>query len=361
MAAQQWQAQYIYDKADSTMRLADLQFASATRGVAVGMIETRSGRRFVEGRKYVAVVTADGGAHWDLVPVKDPPISLFFLNEQRGWMVTTKGIWVTTEAGKSWRKLEKSPKDIERVCFLDENHGYAVGSNQGVFVTHDAGKSWEPLPEAKKLPGNRQYSRFNWISFATPQLGIITGRNVPPDPRAPKFPGWMDPESAVAHRELPHLSLALQTQDGGKTWKSSSSSIFGAISRVRFTGPTTGISLIEYSEAFMFPSEVFRLRWPEGGSESIFRDKDCGITDVWLMPDGKAYLAGVRFRGRLRAAGPGKVEVLESNGGTWRYMDVDYRAVASRAYLAGAEGHLWLATDEGMILRLVDAPAEPAK
>ena len=38
---------------------------------------------------------------------------------------------------------------------------------------------------------------------------------------------------------------------------------------------------------------------------------------------------------------------------TWTEMAVDYRAVAHRAILAGAdEQNLWLATDNGMILKL---------
>jgi hypothetical protein len=38
---------------------------------------------------------------------------------------------------------------------------------------------------------------------------------------------------------------------------------------------------------------------------------------------------------------------------SWSEMAVDYRAVARRAILAGAdEQNLWLATDSGMILKL---------
>ena len=114
--APKWRQQYFYDQEKSTLNIVDLQFPSATRGLAIGAI--------VEGshQKGVAVVTSDGGAHWQLVNLEEPPISLFFLNESLGWMVTTKGLWQTTEAGKNWRKLPKLPGQIVRVAFVDEGN-----------------------------------------------------------------------------------------------------------------------------------------------------------------------------------------------------------------------------------------------
>src|SRR5450432_1963340 len=98
LGAQKWQVQYFYDKDKSSLIVNDLQFASPSRGVAVGVI--------VEGHRQepVAVVTSDGGAHWDTVALKETPVSLFFLNENFGWMVTEKGVSETTEAGRNWRK-----------------------------------------------------------------------------------------------------------------------------------------------------------------------------------------------------------------------------------------------------------------
>jgi hypothetical protein len=51
---------------------------------------------------------------------------------------------------------------------------------------------------------------------------------------------------------------------------------------------------------------------------------------------------------------PGKVQVLRtSDFSVWTEMAVDYKAVANRAMLAVVdERNLWLATDNGMILKL---------
>jgi photosystem II stability/assembly factor-like uncharacterized protein len=57
------------------------------------------------------LVTSDAGRNWAIVTVKDPPASLFFLNESVGWMVTPKGIYKTVESGRSWKK-QHSPKQV---------------------------------------------------------------------------------------------------------------------------------------------------------------------------------------------------------------------------------------------------------
>ena len=351
LGAQRWQTQYFYDKYGSTMEIRDLQFASAARGVAVGTIEDKNRE------KSVAVVTADGGAHWDVVPLREPPISLFLLNESLGWLVTTKGIWVTTEAGRDWRKLPKSPQGVLRVHFLDEKNGFAVGDHRLAMATHDGGEHWAAVPEAAKQPGDLRYTTYSWIVFATPQLGLITGWNIPPDPFLPRQPEWMDPEATLKHRERPHLSIAMQTGDGGKTWTPTASSTFGAITRVRFNRAGSGMGLVRYSEVFEYPSEVFRIVWPTGASETLYRDKNFAVSDIWLARDGTGYLAGPVNGNRLREMVPGRIQVLRSDAGGWKAMDVDYRAVAKTAMLAGAGDQIWMATDSGMILKLVPGVA----
>jgi hypothetical protein len=119
--------------------------------------------------------------------------------------------------------------------------------------------------------------------------------------------------------------------------------------------------LVRYSEAFQYPSEVFRIIWPNGGSETVYRDKNFAVSDVWVARDGTAYLAGAVYTSQLREVVPGRIQVLRSVEGGWKPMDVDYRAVAKAAMLAAGGDQLWMATDAGMILKLVPGspPAHP--
>jgi hypothetical protein len=345
LAAQRWQMQYSYDKIKSSLAIVDMQFPSASRGVAVGYIE--EGRR----RKPISLVTADGGTRWALVPLKEAPISLFFLNENAGWMVTDEGLWETREAGRSWRKLPSARYPLLRVLFTDEKHGWAACARKVVLETADGGRHWTRVEAASQPPGDPKYSAYSWISFPTPNLGIITGWNRPPQWDEPQLPGWLDPEATLDRRETPHLSLSLETTDGGKTWRPSSSSAFGMITRLRFLPMAWGLGLIEYSASFKYPSEVFRIS-TGGRSESVYRDSKFAVSDVWLDPDGTAYLAGAVHPGRLRVV-PGRVQVLKSSDlKVWSAMEADYRALATRTVLAAAGGSMWLATDTGMILKL---------
>jgi hypothetical protein len=347
--AQKWDVQYFYDHNKSTFAICDMQFPSAVRGVAVGVI------RDARHEEPSSVVTADGGLHWQTVALKERPVSLFFLNENLGWLVTTKGLWRTVEAGRSWTKLAKVPEEIFRVYFLDETHGYAVGPKKTALETLDGGQTWSPLAAAAAGENeDLEYSAYTWIAFATPHNGLITGWNIPPDPFEAALPDWMDPETALRQRARPHLSYTLTTSDAGANWTAASASLFGAIARVRFAPEGKGLELMRFDESFRYPSEVYSIEWPGGKPTSSFRGPNVDVSDIWLAPDGTGYLSGTAVRGKLRGVIPGRVEVMSSHDlETWAPIPVDYRAEATGTILAGSGDQLWLATDTGMILKLV--------
>src|SRR6266498_5944565 len=117
-SAEKWKIQFFHDKDKSVLNIVDLQFPSAARGMAIGSVH--EGNR----EKPVAVVTSDGGTNWLTIDLREEPVSLFFLSESLGWMVTAKGgLWQTTEAGKNWRKLTRMPAQVIRVYFTTERDG----------------------------------------------------------------------------------------------------------------------------------------------------------------------------------------------------------------------------------------------
>jgi len=351
LAAQRWESQYLYDEDKSGLVFTDLAFPSARHGVAVGF--TTDGKR----QNPVSLVTSDGGEHWVKMPLGDMPVSLFFLNDQLGWLVTAKGLWQTTEAGKNWIKLPKPPADILRVSFLDENNGWAVGARKSILETHDGARHWKAVAAAAEPPGDPRYSAYTWIAFANPQTALITGWNIPQRRWGDETPDWMDPENALLRSDLPHLNYTVRTRDGGKSWNSSSASLFGEMERVRFLPNGRGLGLTVYSEGFRYPSEVYGINWRTGKNVSIYKDPEFAVSDIWLAPSGAAYLAGTVMRGKLRDVIPGKVRVMSSTDYvTWKAMPVDYRAEAHRVTLAAAdEQDIWIATDMGMILKLAQA------
>jgi hypothetical protein len=342
-----WNIQYQYRQIDSSLALADIAFPSAERGIACGSTTDRH-----ENEHPLVLVTSDGGAHWAETPVKETCLSMFFLDDSTGWMVTEKGMWQTTESGRSWKKL-KAPAGLLRVWFLDASHGFAVGLEKRVFQTTDGGEMWTLVPISKDVQGDPQFTTFGQIAFSE-KNGIITGWNIPPRKGGPD---WMEPEKARTRRQVPNLSVILQTNDGGATWAKSETSLFGQITRVSMTPQGTALGLVEFKDEFDYPCEVFRINLHTGMSDRAFREKDRAITDVRLFAGtNRGFLAGYEATSTIyHSPVPGKLKVLMSDDlENWHEVPVDYRAVAHRAIIAGPDqDHLWIATDTGYILNLV--------
>lgn len=353
----QWRLQFYHDEDKSSMAFHDLSFPSSRRGVALGMLS--------EANKAtpIALVTGNGGEKWETVRIKETGVSLFFLDDSTGWMVSDRGIWQTKESGRSWTKIA-SLRGVLRVFFLDAQSGFAVGMRKSVWMTADGGKSWKPLPAAAAPKSTADYTAYHTVEFAGP-LGIIAGASRPPrrsDSR--RLPDWMDPEQAGRRREQPALIITLETRDGGRNWTPSVNSLFGRVSRLRLRPEGHGMVLFEYVDSFAIPSEVVRMDLRSGKSRTVFRSKDRAITDILPLAGGSAYIAGSEVSGSMRSVPiPGKVKILRTKNFladgevAWEELEVDYRAVARRVMLATSpEGAVWAATDSGMILKLETAP-----
>lgn len=350
---ERWRTLYSYDELNSSLVINDFQFLTAQHGVAAGFLLEKDGKI-----KPTTLVSNDGGQHWTLTSVKEVPVSLFFRDENHGWMAAENNIWHTDDGGRIWRKLAPL-KDIERVYFTSSEHGWAAGDEKKVYATTDGGKTWTELAAAAQPDSTPERTVYNWIDFAGRDAGIITGWNQPTDDARRIIPEWVNPaHSSASRREMPHLSILLQTRDGGKTWNPITESLFGHITCVRLSLNGYGLGVIQFKDAFDWPSEVFRIDWTTGETSRVFREQNRLITDVVLPPSGPAYLAGIEKLDRLNDSPiPGKVKVLRSEDlDNWQEMDVDYRATAHRVMLSAIDDkNVWIATDTGMILKLVPA------
>ncbi len=346
--APRFRLRYEYPGSRSSLALVDFKFLSAKRAIAAGAI-TEKGKE-----KGTLLLTSDGGATWSLEPFSQIPVSLFFLDDSLGWMVTDKGIWKTLESGRSWQKLNGAPKDLLHVHFLDETHGFAVGYRKHMYRTEDGGATWDAVPEAAQAQGKADSTTLGSIAFANPRDGLVTGWNTPGGGGEPAVPDWADPEEARYRRDVPTLSIFLETRNGGKTWHPQAASLFGRMTRTSLRGDK-GLGLVEFSDKFEWPSEVYRVNLATGKSERAYREHTRVITDVLLSADGTGYIAGYEAVSQVRHSPiPGPVKALVSHDLVqWDEVPVDYRAEAHRCYLSAADaGHVWLATDTGTILSL---------
>jgi hypothetical protein len=347
-----WKIQFSYQKLDSFLEIRDLTCPSVQRCIAAGVISEKNGHQ-----QGVVVLTSDGGKQWSVEDVKEHPLSLFFLDDSRGWMVTDHGIWSTAESGRTWTKLEAA-KGAVRVHFLDPSHGFAIGFPKMVYETADGGKKWNKLAAAEQPPTDAKGTVYDCIAFSG-QHGVIVGNVVEADDHAPI---WLHQELARYRTEHQTKVAILETFDAGKKWEASTLPIVGSLSQLKFAKDGSAIILVEYTNYFTLPSSVYKTRLRQGGAQTIFEERDRAVTDLAQLPDGTAILASIEPPGSSNQVPiPGKLKMFESaNLKVWREMDIDYRAVAQRAILAAVDSrHAWVATDTGMILSLVDAKAAP--
>jgi len=352
-AEERWKIQYFYDKPEAVFNIRDLACPSAQRCLAVGSIVDGKGRT-----KGALVSTSDGGHHWTLEDFSEEPVSLFLPNGSKGWMATDRGIWMSEESGRSWKKLEPM-KGIAQVYFLDESHGFAVGYPKAIYETTDGGQKWIKRQEAQTPASKADDTIYDCVAFHG-NHGAIVGRVM--TDKDQRYPVWLVPNAERTRQQKQSEMFLLETADGGKTWKSSSNPIVGSITGLWFLDDQA-LALVEYHDMYELPSAVLKLKLGAPDARLIFGERDRAVSDLALLPGGGALIASVQPPGNTNQVPiPGKLKMLRSkNLKLWEEMNVDFRAEAQRAIIAAPDAkHAWVATDTGMILALEDNDSKRA-
>jgi photosystem II stability/assembly factor-like uncharacterized protein len=346
-AAPRWKIQFLYDHADSNFAIEDLECPTARHCVAAGLIDDKKGHQQGE-----VVVTSDAGLHWSQYDVRERPVSLFFLNDSLGWMVTDRGLWSTVEGGRAWAKLD-SRKGILQAWFLDAKRGYIAGLKSLVQETTDGGKTWAKLDVGSQAPGapspaDAASLTYDIIAFQGMHGIVIGAADHPSSDLSPGKPG-PSPSGKIT---------VLETLDGGKKWRSGVIPIDGELAQLKLSNKGFVVSLILYSDPkYPVSSAVFKTPLGSPDGRVIFAKRDRAATDIALLDNGGAMLVTIEPPGNsTQVPIPGKLKILKSGDlKGWEEMDVDYRAVAQRAVIAAPdEQHMWVATDTGAILTLTE-------
>jgi len=167
----------------------------------------------------------------------------------------------------------------------------------------------------------------------------------------------MDPRQGARRLERKSIVVGLETFDGGKTWKSNTAGAYGSLAEMKLLSDGAALVLFQYKDTYRVPSDLLKVKVGLKSPESVFSEHDRAVTDLLVLPGSDTFLASVAPPGNSNQVPiPGKLKILRSNNlKVWVEMDADYRAVAQRAVLAAADAHhIWVATDTGMILNLVD-------
>lgn len=149
--------------------------------------------------------TINGGIDW--VPTNDIIIDnisdVDFINLNVGFGFGEKGLYKTTDGGKSW-SLNFTPHDPAwsysqpgRIIMINENLGWLLHSNEKLFQTKDGGQNWEEVT----LSTEKRF--YNHIDFYNENLGVIIDAT----------------EQTTTGPNTTERRFHLVTTDGGTTWK----------------------------------------------------------------------------------------------------------------------------------------------
>jgi len=228
--------------------------------------------------------------------------SVYFLDQNRGWAVGSKGtLLATNDGGKSWQQRSSATQDVIRdIFFLDDHNGWTVcevneyelkekdDPRAYLMRTTDSGATWQRI-EIKGLDVDARFTRvlfsrsgrgwvfgeagliystrdggLTWTRLESPTRHLLLGGTFIDDDR-----GWLVGAGATI----------IQTSDGGDTWHQS---------RL----PESALDPIRFAAASFTNN---RTGWAVGSQGSIFRTDNGGRT--WLRQNSgvSADLYDVKF------------------------------------------------------------------
>ena len=180
------------------------------------------------------MVTSDGGAHWQLVNLEEPPVSLFFLNESLGLDGHDEGPVADHRSGQELAQAAEGARaDLPRLLHSTRRTASPPERRRRCSKRTMAAQTWTPVAAAAEPPGNPDYSGYSWIAFATPKIGIITGWNhAAAAGSAPAGLAGSRGRPQPARRAAPFV-LARDARRRRRPGSPTSASLFGQVTRVR--------------------------------------------------------------------------------------------------------------------------------
>ena len=159
-------------------------------------------RGWAVGSKGTLLQTTDGGNTWKArsASTDDVVRDIFFIDERNGWLVCEVNVYQlqtvdepraylmkTTDGGEKWNRIEIKDFNIDsilvRAIFTRSGRGWTFGEGGAIYATRDAGDTW--------------------VRLRSPTRRVLLGGMFVDDDR-----GWIVGAGATI----------IQTSDGGETW-----------------------------------------------------------------------------------------------------------------------------------------------
>jgi len=153
--------------------LYSIRFSNKNNGWVVGSLSraTKNGDSVVVDS--LIYKTTDSGNTWQRqrLPSKEELIHLDFVNEKHGWIVGSSGtVLHTDDGGETWmRQQSRTKSTLYHVYFRSEKKGWAVGEHATILRTIDGGESWTTVTLGMK-------STLLSVQFLNDDDGWVAGR-----------------------------------------------------------------------------------------------------------------------------------------------------------------------------------------
>ena len=244
----------------------DVASLDASTAVAVGWAGT-------------IVKTTDGGGTWQShsFPTSNDLQSVCFVDANVGYAVggdygTSSIVLKTTDGGVTWRALSTGVRhSLESVFFTDANTGWIVGRDGVIVATTDAGATWK----TQHQDANHWFAGVHFVSsttgwavgdtiLKTTNGGTTWNPQPNPTPYSMNDVVFIDSQRGWAvggdmtFGWYTGQSAILRTSDGGTSWSAYYPSLKDYLLGVDFINPTTG--------------------WAVGGEGTILKTTDGGIS-----------------------------------------------------------------------------------
>ena len=243
-------------------------------------------RGWAVGSRGTLLSTTSGGRSWQTEsrPTEDAIRDIYFADEQNGWLVCEGNIYElqskdapraylmnTSDGGDHWKRVNMRGADVDarlmRAIFSPSGRGWAFGEGGSIYTTHDSGVSWTRLQ--------------------APTRYLLLGGTF-----VDESSGWLVGAGATI----------LRTSDGGDTWQHAS---LPAATNVRFN-----------STSFVDA----RLGWAVGSGGAIYHTMNGGRS--WQLQNSSvaADLLDVKFLDAFEGWAVGdEGTVLHTNDGGRRW------------------------------------------
>ncbi|HSE31158.1 MAG TPA: YCF48-related protein [Pyrinomonadaceae bacterium] len=263
-------------------------------------------RGWIVGSKGTLLATDDGGKSWKTKTATTTDVlrDVYFADEQNGWLVCEKNIYdlkekdeprtylmQTTDGGENWKRINIKGIDVDivlvRVVFTRGGRGWAFGEAGSIYSTRDSGE--------------------NWTRLTSPTRHLLLGGMFIDDDR-----GWLVGAGATI----------IQTADGGDTWH---------VTRL----PQAIENAVRFSAASFVDN---RLGWAVGSRGTIYRTVNGGRT--WQMQNSGVLsdLYDVKFLDAMEgwAVGAEGTVIYTNDGGlNWTTQRSDTSHPLERIFFAG--------------------------